>query len=242
MQLLQKYTFKISVLGAAAIVASFSSAAYAVTDIDTGVGGTASTAGTADTLYITNTNGNMLSIDGYDINLQNSEGWGFQTNSSDTTVTAEDDIILNADTPNGGAGGIIMQKAGLDLMEVNENGDGGTQIYTTTTMYDALDMDGNQIHGLAPGTLGTDAVNLNQLNGIENDMSKGIAATTAIANIPQVDQGKTYSLGLGFGHYNGENAFAAGGSWRYNNDGILKASVGSGGSGTVFGVGTAMSW
>lgn len=164
---------------------------------------------------------------------------------SDPQIQAPDNLILNVDSGvdgYGGYGSLYVQKADITLMSVGENTDGGTQIFTTTTMYDDLDMTGNQIHNVAPGTVGTDAVNLNQLNDVENDMSKGVAAATALANIPQVDQGKTYSLGIGYGHYNGENALAVGGSWRYNTDGIVKASLGTGGSGAVVGIGTAMSW
>ncbi|MGW8169889.1 MAG: YadA-like family protein [Sulfurovaceae bacterium] len=212
-------------------VLGLSSGAYAVTNVDVGVGGGFTTANAADTLTVTATGGTFISD-----NVYMTDG---------AQIVSPDDLIINIDAGPGGYGGygnLIIQKADTTLMNINETSDGGTEIYTTTTMYDDLDMTDNQIHGLAPGTLGTDAVNLNQLNGIENDMSKGIAAATALANIPQVDQGKTYSLGIGYGHFNGENALAIGGSWRYNTDGIMKVSVGTGGSGATVGVGTAMSW
>ncbi len=167
---------------------------------------------------------------------------------SDPQIQAPDNLILNVDSGvdgYGGYGSLYVQKADITLMSVGESTDGGTQIFTTTTMYDDLDMTGNQIHNVAPGTVGTDAVNLNQLNGIENDMSKGIAAATALANIPQVEAGKKASIGLGYGHYNGENALAIGGSWHFGaqSDGIMKVSVGTGGSGeTAVGAGASWSW
>lgn len=162
------------------------------------------------------------------------------------SLSADNNIVLTANTDGGASGAVIIDKQGYStLMSIDDNSHFGTQIFTTTTMYDDLDMTGNQIHGLAPGTAGTDAVNLNQLNDIENDMSKGIAATTAIANIPQVEAGKKASVGLGYGHYNGENAIAAGASWHFGaqSDGIMKVSVGTGGSGeTAVGAGASWSW
>lgn len=229
---------------AAVAVLGLSNGAYAVTNVDNGIGGTSTSLGLADTLTITATAGTFISDDvtvggtmygtlspNSSLNLNDTTG-GWQNSN----LSAEDDIILNADSPDGGYGGVLLQKNAVTLMSVGEGYGTDVNIYTDTYMND------NQIHGLAPGTLGTDAANMNQLNGVENDMSKGVAAATALANIPQVDQGKTYSLGIGYGHYNGENALAVGGSWRYNTDGIVKASLGTGGSGAVVGIGTAMSW
>jgi autotransporter adhesin len=75
-------------------------------------------------------------------------------------------------------------------------------------------------------------------------VSKGIASTTAIANIPQVDQDKTFAVGLGVGSYNSQTAVAIGMTYRPMPNAVLKASVGTSGSGgkTVFGAGAAMSF
>ncbi|MCK9453510.1 MAG: YadA-like family protein [Bacteroidales bacterium] len=161
--------------------------------------------------------------------------------SSQAVLSSDNDIVLNANNNGMSYGGVVINDVGNSetIMEIYSNAQGGTDLYST------LDMNGNQIHGVAAGTAGTDAVNLNQLNDIENDMSKGIAATTAIANIPQVEAGKKASVGLGYGHYNGENALAIGGSWHFGaqSDGIMKVSVGTGGSGeTAVGAGASWSW
>jgi hypothetical protein len=162
---------------------------------------------------------------------------------SDATLSADNDIVLNVNNDGASYGGLVVNDMGISgavpLMEIYSNAQGGSDLYST------LDMNGNQIHGVAAGTVGTDAVNLNQLNDLEDDMSKGIAATTAIANIPQVEAGKKASVGLGYGHYNGENAIAAGASWHFGaaSQGIMKVSIGTGGSGeTTGGVGAAWSW
>ncbi|MBN2721847.1 MAG: YadA C-terminal domain-containing protein, partial [Campylobacterales bacterium] len=177
--------------------------------------------------------GDTTTIQGYgaDLNL----GYG------QATLSADNDVVLNVNNNGMSYGGLVVYDVGYatTVMEIYSNAQGGSDLYST------LDMNGNQIHGLAAGTVGTDAVNLNQLNNLENDMSKGIAATTAIANIPQVEAGKKASVGLGYGHYNGENAIAAGASWHFGaaSNGIMKVSVGTGGSGeTAVGAGASWSW
>ena len=72
--------------------------------------------------------------------------------------------------------------------------------------------------------------------------SELVAGVAAMTNIPQVDQGKSFSLGVGVGGYDGETAFAVGGSARVAKDGILKASVGFAGGEATWGVGGAWNW
>jgi len=101
-----------------------------------------------------------------------------------------------------------------------------------------------QIHGVADGTADYDAVNVRQLRSLK----RGLAATTAMINIPALESGKNLNLGLGIGGYDGESALAFGGSARLRDNIVAKASVGhafSGDSGskeTTWGVGVGMSW
>ncbi|MDD5405670.1 MAG: YadA-like family protein [Sulfurovaceae bacterium] len=234
---------------AAIAMLGLTSGAYAITNIDAGTGGTFTTTNTADTLTVTATGGTFVSNDvavGGTIyggsSLTGLNSLDLNSITGDTTLSGANDIILNVNNDGLTYGGFVVNDMGttggaVPLMSIYSNAQGGSDLYST------LNMNGNQIHGVAPGTLGTDAINLNQLNGTEKSLSKGIAATAALANIPQVDQGKTYSFGIGYGNYNSENAVALGGSWRFNNDGIFKASVGTGGSGeTTVGAGAAWSW
>ena len=55
-----------------------------------------------------------------------------------------------------------------------------------------------------------DAVNVRQLRGLETKLSAGIASISALASIPPPIDGKTYAVGAGVGHYNGETAVAVG--------------------------------
>ena len=107
----------------------------------------------------------------------------------------------------------------------------------------------SQIHGVAAGTADTDAVNVSQLNQGLNGLKGGIASTVAMANIPQVDPGKRFALGMGLGNYSGASALSVGGSIRINENAVIKGSVGhsfntsgSADTSTAVGVGAAISW
>jgi hypothetical protein len=99
-----------------------------------------------------------------------------------------------------------------------------------------------QVHGVADGTSDFDAVNYRQLK----QLSAGVASTVAMANIPQVDQDKTFALGAGVGQYNGQTALAIGASYRFASNAVLRASLGSGSGGgqarTTAGAGVGFSW
>jgi autotransporter adhesin len=117
-----------------------------------------------------------------------------------------------------------------------------------------IDNGGERITNVAPGVNGTDAVNLNQLNSVESrlrkqiddtdkDAKKGIATVAAMANIPQVDESKTFSLGAGVGGYDSEWGFAVGGSYRVAPAVVLKGSLGTSDGGEVAGgLGISSSW
>jgi hypothetical protein len=94
------------------------------------------------------------------------------------------------------------------------------------------------VHGVKDGSADFDAVNVRQY-------ASSIAAVTAMANIPQVDPGKTFALGAGYGRFMNRDALALGGTLRISKNGVLKSSLASGvggGSNTTFGVGGAWSW
>jgi hypothetical protein len=99
-----------------------------------------------------------------------------------------------------------------------------------------------QVHGVADGTTSFDAVNYQQLKALEKKLSQGVASTTAIANIPQVDQDKTFAVGMGVANYNGQTAIAVGMTYRPMPNAVLKVSASAGSGSTVFGGGAAMSF
>ncbi|MFD4837430.1 YadA family autotransporter adhesin [Achromobacter sp. NPDC058515] len=70
----------------------------------------------------------------------------------------------------------------------------------------------------------------------------GIAATTALTMVPEVDQGKNFALGMGMSTYRGYQAIALGASARVNDRVRLKAGVGVSSGGATAGVGASMQW
>jgi autotransporter adhesin len=125
--------------------------------------------------------------------------------------------------------------------------------------------DQRQVINVAPGTQGTDAVNLNQLNASQasansytdqrvgalqqgiTDLARnaysGVAIAGALAGLPQVESGKTVSLGAGFSNYSGYTAVAIGGSARLTQSTVVKLGVGTvNGSRMMINGGIGYSW
>ena len=76
-----------------------------------------------------------------------------------------------------------------------------------------------------------------------NHASAGIAGVAAMANIPQVSQNSSFSVGAGVGSYDGEQGIAVGASARFNQNIVTKASVaGTTQSDFVFGAGVSYEW
>src|ERR1019366_8694192 len=78
------------------------------------------------------------------------------------------------------------------------------------------------VHGVANGVAANDAVNVSQLGAVQTQVTSlsndvdhikgGVASSAAMANIPQVDTNKRFSLGVGYGNYASKSAVAIGGS------------------------------
>lgn len=73
--------------------------------------------------------------------------------------------------------------------------------------------------------------------------SAGIAGVAAMANIPQVSQNSSFSVGAGVGSYDSEQGLAVGLSARFNENVVTKASVaGTTQNDFVFGAGVSYEW
>jgi autotransporter adhesin len=107
-----------------------------------------------------------------------------------------------------------------------------------------------RITNVAPGVNPTDAVNVSQLEGLQQNINQvarnaysGIAMAGALAGLPQVEQNKTFALSAGIGGYGGYTALAIGASARITANTIVKAGVSAADSGPVlFNVGVGYSW
>jgi autotransporter adhesin len=106
-----------------------------------------------------------------------------------------------------------------------------------------------RITNVAPGVNPTDAVNVGQLNSLRGDVNNvakkaytGVAAATALTMIPDVDLGKTFSLGVGVASYQGNGAVAIGGTARISENLKVKAGIGYSGQARTYGVGMGYQW
>ncbi|MEH6504566.1 MAG: YadA-like family protein, partial [Cycloclasticus sp.] len=105
------------------------------------------------------------------------------------------------------------------------------------------------VTGVADGVDPFDAVNKGQLDALEgrlqnqiDDNTSGIAAVAAMANIPAPLPGHNYSMGVGYGNFQGEQAIAFGGSAIVGDGVNVKMSAGISGSDVTIGAGAGISW
>lgn len=134
---------------------------------------------------------------------------------------------------------------GLVVGESSTTLSGGTQSTSLTlndqgaTFSNAATGAPARVTGVANGSGDFDAVNVRQFGS-------AVAGAHAVANIPGVDTNKTSSLGVGLGHFMNQQALAFGGTYRFSDKGVLRASLStglnSGGNKTAFGVGAGWSW
>ena len=189
------------------------------------VGGALAVTGASTTNGITNTG-----------NITNSGAVNTATLSTTGNASVGGKLaVTGASTTNGIANtGNITNSGAVNTATLNVSGATSTNgIYNNNA----------RISGVANGTDSNDAVNYGQLQDTRKILSRGIASVTAMANIPAVDQGKTFSVGLGLGNYDSSTAVALGASYRLGQVAVLRGSVAGGNGGkTAFGVGIGGSW
>ena len=191
--------------------------------------GTATNGGTKYTVALSND----LSV--------NSTSFGANTDPIHNVIDKNGVAVFNGDVDaHYNANGVsIEDRNTLNNAQYDLNGmvadSNGKRVEFTTTNITAGDQ---QIHGVAAGTAGTDAVNMNQLtsalnqvNGNNNALSnmvksnqqearKGIAGTAALAGLHPLDFDPDHKLDVmtGYGHFHGTNAGAVGIAYRPNED------------------------
>jgi hypothetical protein len=175
--------------------------------------------------------------------------------STNTTSLVADSNNTRAD----GGSEIIMQESqasmlvynqqtgvphGLVITQTNTVLSGGTNSTSLTldnggaTFTDSTTGGPARVTGVADGDSRFDAVNYGQLK----ETYGGIASVAAMANIPAINPGKDYSIGLGYGNFEGENAFALGGAARLTDNVSVQASVGHSDDNHSIGAGVGFSW
>ncbi|VWD44569.1 putative hemagglutinin-related autotransporter protein [Burkholderia lata] len=183
--------------------------------------------------------------------------------------------LMNNTPQTGNAAGIAadMNGTGIDKPTVTagsnsvaigaNSSDGGRQNVVSV----GSDTQQRQVINVAPGTQGTDAVNVNQLNAVQSTLStalsgqqaqinslgsqlqqtdqmakQGIAAVGAMASIPQLDRDANFGMGVGTSTFLGQKAMAVNMQARITDN--LKASINGGFSGgqKVIGAGMLYQW
>jgi len=171
----------------------------------------------------------------------NSASFGANTDPIHNVIDKNGVAVFNGDvdTHYNANGTSIEDRNTLDNAQYNLDGmvadSNGKRVEFTTTNITA---GGQQIHGVAAGTAGTDVVNMNQLtsalnqiNGSNNALSnvvkanqqearKGIAGTAALAGLHPLDFDPDHKLDImaGYGHFHNANAGAVGIAYRPNED------------------------
>ena len=183
-----------------------------------------------------------------DLTDMNSVNFGAVTDPKHS-VTNKDGMITfdgDKDTKYSANGMAIEDRNTLDAANYNIDGmvadSNGKHVEFTTTNISA---GGQQIHNVTAGTLGTDAVNVSQLNSAvsnisnhydalqnkvnknHNETKRGIAGTAALAALHPLDFDPDHKLDVmaGYGHFHNANSVALGMAYRPNED--LMFTVGS---------------
>lgn len=171
----------------------------------------------------------------------NSAAFGANTDPIHNVIDKNGVAVFNGDvdTHYNANGVAIEDRNTLDNAQYNLDGmvadSNGKHVEFTTSNITA---GGQQIHGVAAGTAGTDAVNVNQLTSALNQVNgantalgnvvkanqqearKGIAGTAALAGLHPLDFDPDHKLDViaGYGHFHGTNAGAVGIAYRPNED------------------------
>ena len=114
---------------------------------------------------------------------------------------------------------------------------------TTTSRANTVSVGGRTISDLAPGVLGTDAVNVNQLNSAERLLKRGIATSMAMSSIITPSAPGKTTIGFNGATYAGYYSAAINFAHRVNTDVPLyiTGAIGAGEAGAVGGrVGVAV--
>ena len=193
--------------------------------------------------YKVNVNRDLTNMNSVQFNTVNDPQRNFV--SKDGMHVFDGDMNTNY-TPNGmkleNTNNLDTAQYNLDGMVADSN---GKHVEFTTSN---ITVGGQQIHDVAAGTAGTDAVNVNQLTSALNQVNgantalgnvvkanqqearKGIAGTAALAGLHPLDFDPDNKLDImaGYGHFHNANAGAVGIAYRPNEDLMFTA-------GTTFG-------
>ncbi|PID74359.1 MAG: hypothetical protein CSB32_01165 [Desulfobacterales bacterium] len=184
----------------------------------------------------------------------NSGGWNITANGKDSSNVGPGATV----DFNNSDGNILISKDGNNLtfnlnpdLKLNSVTTGDTQINSNglfinggpSVTKNGIDAAGRQITNVAPGTRPTDAVNLSQLDDVDDNGSRGTASALAAAALPQAYTAGSNMITAGAGTYRGHNAVAIGySSMSDNGKWLFKGSASLNKEDAGFSVGMGYMW
>ena len=154
-------------------------------------------------------------------------------------ITLQEDkaSFLVYNQQNGNAHGMVVEQTQTVLS-------GGTRTTSLTlnddgaTFHNTISGGPARVTGVADGRSDFDAVNFRQLR----KANAGVASVAAMANIPQPAPGKQFAVGIGYGNYESEDAYAVGAAANITENVSFKTSFGRSNETNVIGAGFGFSW
>ncbi|MBF0490409.1 MAG: YadA-like family protein, partial [Candidatus Omnitrophica bacterium] len=169
-------------------------------------------------IIVDSTSSRMVSADGYTSSAISNSTYSVVVDSDASNLNAQGALNITPTTAsllvNNNSTGIAH---GISIGQTSTVISGGTHS-TSLTLDDTGATFANtttgggpaRVTGVADGASQYDAVNFGQLQGIAKKSYGGIASVAAMANIPAPAPGHDYSIGIGYGNYLGEDAYAFG--------------------------------
>ncbi|OXJ15510.1 hypothetical protein CFB39_29845 [Burkholderia sp. AU6039] len=211
---------------------------------------------------LSTTNSNVASLSTGVTNINNTLN-SLSTTINNNTIRSNNNNGVAADL-NGKGNDLPVVTAGSNSVAIGAGSNDGGRSNVVSV---GNDQQQRQITNVAPGTQGTDAVNVNQLTQVQTTLStalsgqqaqinslgsqlqqtdqmakQGIAAVGAMASIPQLDRDANFGMGVGTSTFLGQKAMAVNMQARITEN--LKASINGGFSGgqKVIGAGMLYQW
>lgn len=193
--------------------------------------------------------------------LANSSGTYLQ--SATNLILTGSEITLNGNTNINATGnnnttiGNVTGIVAIAGSAVNIGSNNGSTISLGSSSGNStINLNGNRLQNVGAGILGTDAVNLNQVNSLisntsnqitslQNQVDKhksGISSAAALANIPSLSTSQKNNIGIGIGSFQGITAIAFGSNFRIKENLIGKLSASLSAGNVVTGAGLSLGW
>ena len=169
------------------------------------------------------------------------------TTNTNLATTNTNVATLNTSITTGDATTLSSAKAYTDAKALSASADtlNAANSYTNSKTAEALkNANAYTDKKSAEALTAANANTTEQVQKISSKLAGGVSAAVAMANIPSLNtEGKSMSIGVAVGTYDGQTALAVGGQKRFGSNGMARFSLaGSSGSGAKPAVGAGAAW